>query len=225
MLSWTQRRKLVVFAVFFALALGSTIFFIFNLSEPTPSKEPEAQKLSVLWTRFFEIRNGFVDVAALIQNPNNFGARKVAYSFKIYDKNNILIAVKEGETFLRALERFIIFEPNVPISERIPGKATIDIKDITFQQNYLDPRPKIDVLGTERFLENAFPRILVNIKSREDRSLENIEATIVIFGENQNAIAVSRTQFPFLGIGEERLLTFTWPQALNGVFATEVFFK
>lgn len=225
MLNWAQRRKFIVFAVFLSLALGAAIFFILSVWEQAPSIPPEAQKLSVLWTRFFEMRDGFVDAAALIENPNNVVAEKITYSFKIYDKNNILIAIKEGETFANPLEKFVIFEPNIGVSERIPGRIVIDIKDIIFKQDFTDSRPKIDILGTKRFLEDVFPRILLSIKNREETSLENIQSIIVLFDENRNAVAVSRTQIPFLVIGEERLLTFTWPRALNGVSSIEIFFR
>lgn len=225
MLSWPQRRKIAAFSIFFILVLSVAIFFILKVAGPASGMPPKAKDLSVLWTRFFEIRDGFADVAALIQNPNNFGAEKLTYSFKIYDKNNILIAIKEGQTFASALERFVVFEPNIPISERIPRRAVVDIKDIIFQVDQIDLRPKIDVLGTEKFLEDAFPRIIVNIKSREEKSLKNIKSTIVVFGENQNVLGVSSTQIPFLEIGEERTLTFTWPRVLSGASSVEVFFR
>ena len=179
----------------------------------------------MLWTRFFEIRDGFVDAAALVENPNNFNVEKLKYSFKIYDKNNILIAIKEGEAFAAPFEKFIIFEPNIAISERVAGRVLVDLKDVVFGRNSANFLPKIDVLGTEKFLEDIFPRIIVNIKNRDSQSFRNVQATIVVFDENQNAIAVSRTEIPFLGIGDEMSLVFTWPKSLNGVSYTEVFFK
>ncbi|MEK7559891.1 MAG: hypothetical protein AAB522_01160 [Patescibacteria group bacterium] len=225
MLSWAQKRKFAVLFIFFALILGISAFFVLSFREPQKVKEPEAEKLSIIWSRFFETREGFVDIAALVENPNNFGAQKLIYSFKIYDKDNILITIKEGETFADALERFIIFEPNIKVNERMPERIIIDIKDAVFQTSFIDLRPKIDILGTEKFFEESFSRVLVNIKSREEKSLENIEATIVISAEDQNAIAISRTQIPFLGIGEERAIAFTWPKNLNGASSIEVFFR
>lgn len=225
MLSWAQRRKFVVLAILAGLVLGTGIFLFTYLREPSNNLPPKSQKLTVLWTRFFEVRDGFLDVAALLRNPNNFRAQKIVYSFKIYDKNNILIAIQEGETFASPLERFVIFEPNISVSERVPGKVLLDIKDTVFLEDQSDLSPKIDVLGTERFLSDIFPRILVQIKNREEKSLENVQSTIVIFGEDQNAVAVSRTLIPFLGIGEERSINFTWPKVFNGVSAVEVFFR
>lgn len=225
MFSWAQKRKIAVFSVFFVLVIFVAVIFILRFVRPSPVTPPETRDLSVLWTRFFEVRDGFVDVASLLRNPNNFKAQKIMYSFKIYDKNNILIAIKEGETFAGPLERFVIFEPNISVGERVSGKALLDIMGVIFSEDQMDLRPKIDVLGTERFLEDIFSRVVVNIKNREEKSLNNVQSTIVLFDEKQNAIAVSSTEIPFLGIDGEYSLTFTWPRALNGVSSIEVFFR
>lgn len=225
MLSWTQRRKFVVFFVIFFIAIFIAIFFalkFYKLPTPIPL---ETREFNILWSRFFKVRDGFVDAVALLENPNYFNAEKIIYSFKIYDKNNILITIKEGETFARPLERFAIFEPNIFLSEREPTKVILDIKNFVFLQSSTDSRPKIDVLSTEKFLEDFFPRVLVKVKNREEKFLENIEATIILFDENQNAIAVSQTHVPFLGLDEERILSFTWPKVVNGVSFVEVFFR
>ncbi|HEY4521801.1 MAG TPA: hypothetical protein VJH05_01525 [Candidatus Paceibacterota bacterium] len=224
MLSWVQRRKFVVLAILFVFVLGVAIFLVLPQRVPNEFRLP-IEKPSTLWTRLFELRDGFLDVAALVNNPNNLNAQKIFYSFKIYDKNNILIAIKEGETFAGPLEQFVIFEPNIFIGERTPGKVVLDLKDTIFSDDQIVAIPKIDILGTEKFIEDTFSRVSVKIKNRENKSLENIQSTIVVFGEDQNAIAVSSANIPFLGIDEERSINFTWPKALNGIFSTEVFFK
>ena len=224
MLSWAQKRKFVVWAVLFGLTIIAGTFFILR-SGGVSIVPTEPKKLTILWTRFFELREGFLDIAALARNPNNFNVQKIFYSFKIYDKNNILIAIKEGETFAGPLERFVIFEPNIFMGERAPGRITLDIRDIVFLDDKSGSVPKIDVLGTEKFIEDTFSGVLVKIKNRENKSLENIQSTIVVLGQDQNAIAVSSANIPFLGIDEERSVNFTWPKALNGIFSTEVFFK
>jgi len=224
MLNWAQRRKFVVLVILFVLVALAGTFFILR-SNGLSIVSFESQKFTILWTRFFELREGFLDIAALVRNPNNFNVQKIFYSFKIYDKNNILIAIKEGETFAGPLERFVIFEPNIFIGERIPGRVALDLRDIVFLDDQSVSTPKIDILGTEKFIEDNFSRVLVKIKNRENKSLENIQSTIVVFGEDQNAIAVSSANIPFLGIDEERSVNFTWPKALNGIFSTEVFFK
>ena len=224
MLSWVQRRKFVVLAILFVFVLGVAIFLVLPQRVPNEFRLP-IEKPSTLWTRLFELRDGFLDVAALVNNPNNLNAQKIFYSFKIYDKNNILIAIKEGETFAGPLEQFVIFEPNIFIGERTPGKDVLDLKDTIFSDDQIVAIPKIDILGTEKFIEDTFSRVSVKIKNRENKSLENIQSTIVVFGEDQNAIAVSSANIPFLGIDEERSINFTWPKALSGIFSTEVFFK
>ena len=225
MLGWAQRKKLAVLSILFIFVIIVGIFFLFKILEQAAPTPPQGRSLPVLWARFFETREGFVDVAALVENPNNFGVEKLNYSFKVYDKNNILIAIKEGETFAGPLEKFVIFEPSISISEREPSRVLIDIQDVIFSPDFAYSRPKIDVLGTEKLLDDVFPRIVVNIKNRGDKSLENTQSTVVVYGEDQNAIAVSRTIISFLGIDEEKSLVFTWLKSINGASSVEVFFR
>lgn len=225
MLSWAQRRKFSVFLMLFIIAVLVFIFFAFKFYNQQSPLPIEARDINVLWSRLFQFREGFADVAVLLNNPNNISVQKIVYSFKIYDKNNILIAIKEGETFANPLERFVIFEPNIGISERSPQRVVFDLKEVVFSEKKEGSNPKVDILGTEEFFEEVFPRISVKIKNRENKSLENINATIVVFGKDQNVIAVSKTFMPFLAIGEEHLINFTWPKAFGEVFSTELFFR
>lgn len=225
MFTWAQRRKSVVFSLFFLVFIIGAFFFAFKFYNPPPPTPLETRDLDVLWSRFFQFRDGFADIASFVNNPNNFEVQKIVYSFKIYDKNNILIAIKEGETFADPLERFVIFEPNVPTNERVPARIIFDIKEVVFSEKREDSNPKVDVLGTEEFFEDIFSRISVKIKNREGKSLENLRATIVVFGADKNALAVSQTVISFLAIDEERFINFTWPKAFGGAFSTELFFR
>ena len=74
---------------------------------PLNLKEP-----LVLWQRFFPVDGANVyDAAAMIENLNyDWGSGEIRYSFKFYDKDNILIIEREGKSFLNPKERAIIFE-------------------------------------------------------------------------------------------------------------------
>lgn len=228
MFTWAQRRKLTVSLIFTILVVGVFAYIFYFYVERKTGRDDilfDGKNLSILWSRFFQLRDGFVDVASLVDNPNNLSAQKIIYSFKIYDKNNILIAIKKGETFASPLERFVIFEPNIGINERIPARVVFDIKEVIFSETQGGSNPKVDILGTDEFFEDVFPRISVKIKNREKKSLENVRATIVVFGKDKNASAVSETVIPFLAIDEERIINFTWLKAFGDVFATKLYFR
>ena len=68
--------------------------------------------LTILWSRVFSVREGSYDAAALVENQNQFlASKKLVYAFKLYDKDNILVAIRENFTFVNAGEKLIIFEP------------------------------------------------------------------------------------------------------------------
>src|SRR3989338_4455956 len=121
--SWGIRRQLVVigiFAVFVFLIVGGLIYYF--QAEPTcfdkrqnqdeegvdcggqcaPCSE-QIHDLTILLSRAFSVRECSYDAAALLDNQNQFlGSKNLVYAFKLYDKDNILIAVRENSTFIGA---------------------------------------------------------------------------------------------------------------------------
>ncbi len=204
--------------------LGGLFIYFFGNGE----KEEEILNggdFSILWARFFELRDGLVDLAALIENPNDFSAGKFKYSFKIYDENNILISIKEGESYADPKEKFVLFEPNVAVFQRTPSRVIVDIENIFWQKDLLKERPIIDVLSAEKFLEDIFPRLVLTLKNRGQKTYENVEASVVLWRSEDEVAGVSRTIISKLGIEEERAITYTWPEAISGVLRVEAFFR
>lgn len=227
MFTWAQKRQLAVFIAVLAVAvlvLGGLFFYFFG-GGGAEEEILAGQNFSILWSRFFKSREGFVDLAALIENPNDFPAGKFKYSFKIYDPNNVLIAIKEGESYAGPKEKLVIFEPNAAVFERIPQRVILDIENIAWEKEFEKGLPIIDLLGVERFLEDIFPRVVVYIKNRGGVTYQNIESTVVLWKNDDEAIGVSRTVISSLGIDEEKKITFTWPESLSGVSKIEVFFR
>ena len=204
--------------------LGGLFIYFFGNGE----KEEEILNggdFSILWARFFELRDGLVDLAALIENPNDFSAGKFKYSFKIYDENNILISIKEGESYADPKEKFVLFEPNVAVFQRTPSRVIVDIENIFWQKDLLKERPIIDVLSAEKFLEDIFPRLVLTLKNRGQKTYENVEASVVLWRSEDEVAGVSRTIISKLGVEEERAITYTWPEAISGVLRVEAFFR
>ena len=124
--SWRTRRQFFYFAIF-ALAIlaiiGGIVWYFWP--EPTCSDKKQNQgeqgidcggpctpclgeikDISQKWVRFFKNREGFYDIAALIENSNLFaGIPNFKYTFKLYDSNNVLITIKEGSTFINPGEQ------------------------------------------------------------------------------------------------------------------------
>ena len=206
------------------LVLGGLFVYLFG----GPKEKEEILKggdFSILWARFFKLRDGFVDLAALVENPNDFSAGKFRYSFKIYDENNILISIKEGESYAGPKEKFVLFEPNVPVFQRIPARVIVDIENTLWQKDLKKETPIVDVLGAEKFLEDIFPRLVLTVKNRGQKTYGNVEASVVLWRSEDEVAGVSRTIISSLGIEEEKMVTYTWPEAISGVLRVEAFFR
>ncbi len=144
---WRTRRKLFYFGVFALIILaliGGLVWYFWP--EPTCTDNTqngqeegidcggpctpclgEIKELSVSWVGFFKNREGFYDVAALVENSNLYaGISDIKYTFKLYDANNILITLREGSTFINPSEKQIIFESSLSAGPRIPRNAYIE---------------------------------------------------------------------------------------------------
>lgn len=191
----------------------------------TPCKE-QVRDFTVLWTRFFKIRvEGAYDIAALIENRNQFyAAKSLRYAIKLYDKENILISVKEGRSFANAGEKFVIFEPNFAVRNRVPAKAIVEIREVSWASKKAKPLP-IDILNKNLLLSETPPRVEVAIKNQAAEIFKNIEATAILYGTSGESVGASRTTLESINIYEEARLNFSWPQAIPEAVSAEIYLR
>ena len=230
-LSWAAKRQLIILVILaiIILLVFSVVIYSFikkTLSTDDVSSPAVAQDISILWERVFASREGSVDAAALLENPNrNFGAKKFVYTFRIYDKNNILIVIKENETFINPGEKFIVFEPNISVQNREPRKTIFEIRSLNWES--MEPMPilQIDTLSKNILFDNEMPRAELTIKNQANKSYDNIEAVLVLFSASGDAVATSRTVIDQILIGEEKRLVFTWPWKVSNIESSQIFFR
>ena len=178
----------------------------------------EAVDLIKLWARTFRVSVGNYGTAALIENPNIFGAKEINYRFQLYDRDNLLVNEREGKTYLNPDERFIIYEPNIPTGSRDVVRVFFELKD---EENIIWKRleqalPKVDIsVRNKRIVLEPSPKVAATIENKSFFALKNIELTAVVFAEDQNAIAASKTVVASLNPDEVKEIFFTWPEAFT----------
>ncbi len=80
----------------------------------------------VLWSKIFNISGDVYSAVAYIENPNiNSKNPKASYKFKIYDAENNLITVKEGETSIPKGRKFAVFETGIVLKGSKPKSAEL----------------------------------------------------------------------------------------------------
>ena len=241
-LSWgfkTQLKFFAIFAVAVLAIVGALVYYFW----PSPTcfdnrqnQDEEAvdcggancipcanqiHDLTIFWTRALKISDGVYDVAALVENSNQFlKATKLDYFIKLYDVDNILIAIKENSTFAGASEKFVIYEPNIQTLNRVPSRAILEISSVNWTKSE-SSLLKIDILKTQNFSD----LVEADIKNQSTAPYKNIGASVVLLGAADAVLGVSKTVIENIGIGDTKTITFTWPSPIPGVEHIEIFLR
>ena len=229
--SWRARRQLSYFSIFalvVILIIGGIIWYFWPSGTCFDNRQNQDEEgvdcggicgnkcignvkdIHVIWARFFEIEKGFYDAAALIDNPNIFaGAKEVVYRFKLHDKDNILIAIREGRTFINPQESFVVFESRIRTLERLPARVSIEIDPISWER-IEEQKSDISSFGY-KLIREPFGRLVATLRNNDIFDAQNIEVAAILLDDSENAIAVSRTIVGSIADESEKEVGFTWP--------------
>lgn len=170
------------------------------------------QEPVVQWSRFFPVGEHAYDAAALLESNNlSAGAKKITYRFKLYDAQNILIAVREGSTFLRPRDRLILFEPNIDAGFREPRRVATEIDPIAWVYEPHEALPLI--VARQIFETEPFGRLTLEIRNTALVSVHDTLVQAVLYDETDNAIAASETTVAELPGQKQIPIFLTWPHA------------
>jgi hypothetical protein len=168
--------------------------------------------LSVAWSRAFKVAGGYYNVVAYLENPN-FGAhaKQLWYRFGVYDRENVLIDMREGTTFITNSGAVPVFETGILTGAREPGRTFFEI--LTEPAWYrLQGSPTVKVEGEKVLTPESAPRIEAIIRNDEPYEVSNVEVAVVVYDLSGNAMATSRTILKLLLPRERTPIFFTWPQ-------------
>ncbi len=179
----------------------------------------------VLWVHSTRVVPGIYNALSYVQNPNQ-GVRTglIAYVFKLYDAEGILVASREGSTFIPAGQRFAVFEGAIRTGLRVPVRTTFEFSS--------DPEWQIgSQLTSIRVLTidvstSTSPEATVRIENTSlDRGFSDIDAFIILYDKDDNRLSFSKTVIPRIDPGDSRFLYFTWPEPFSAeVFRSELIF-
>lgn len=245
--NWAAKRQLILFLIFFAFAAGVIFLIYLKLTAPTcadgrqnQSEEGtdcggqcekeclgEIKNLNVVWSKGFEISKGKYDAVALVENLNLYLAvSKIKYQLKVYDKDNILIGIRGGETFINPGETFPIFETNINVGERIPEKFFIEFENALNWTIVRKEKPSL-VVSSKKFSNTLpFPRLDLTVENKSIFTVENVSAVAILYDKDKNAKAASATKIDKISASDSKNISFTWPQVfMEESFASEAFFR
>lgn len=216
-MNWRLKRQLIAIGIF-GLLIAIVVFGLFfffqapvdERSAPSFDGVKAPQPVRLMWARFFPVRTGVYDAAALVENPNNNRkAAAIRYIFRLFDEDNILIAAKEGISFLNPAEQFIIFEPLVVTAVRTPKRISFETREVTWQT---EEKRVLPITIKQKQVEKDTVRAVV--ANTGIAPLASLEAVAILLDSAGNAIAVARSIIEAIAAGEEREIVFTWPRQL-----------
>jgi hypothetical protein len=233
MASWSTKRRLgyfLVFALGILVVIAIPSFFLFYTSPTcTDGKQNGTEKgvdcggvctrlcpadylaPRVLWGYSMNVVPGLYNSLAYVDNPNQgVMAESVQYSFKLYDDKGLLVAERKGKTSIPAGQKFAVFAGAIKTGERIPARTTFELaENIEWQRSA--PLSGLRVLTTE-VMEGNEPKAEAKIvNDTVDKTFSSLDAFIVLYDENDNRVAFSKTRIERIEPRETTTLYFTWP--------------
>lgn len=245
-MSWAQKRKLIylssILLVFLTAVILPTVLYLYK--EPTcfDGKQNQTEQgidcggpcsllcpaqyapLNVIWSRFSKVNDGVYNVLAYIENPNlNAGALNLTYTFKLYDKNGILLKERSGVTFAPANKVMAVFEPEMLTGNQVPQRVEFSFTSpaVWIKQDSMEAGLSISQSTVLR-AETA-PRLSAVITNKTINPFNKIEAIAIIYNSLGNTMAFSRTVVDSLQGKESKNISFNWPKPFSEAYArTEV---
>ncbi|MBI1999517.1 MAG: hypothetical protein HYS74_02630 [Parcubacteria group bacterium] len=234
MRSWAAQRRLVYFlliAGFLAALFSVPLFSYFNRPASCTDGiqnqgeegidcggpcsavcESRVADLVVLWSRFARVGDGVYDAVALVENPNPLaGLPQFAYSFKLYDAENILIAERRGETFANPNEQFAVYEPRIGTGARVPQRIFFTAEGETGWRTAAVEKPTIAVRNQRMDDRDGKPRLTATLANQSLVDARGITVVALLFDARETVIAVGKTEVDLLPRESERGITFLWP--------------
>ena len=175
--------------------------------------EPAVEPLKIQSQKLIQVREGDYDFVAQINNPNSaFGASRVRYELGISGESES----KKSGTFyiLPGQTRFVIIQ-GIRISRL--ADAFLNITEVEWErvQSFEDISFPVQRKSYEVVDRNGiFSELEAVILNNSDFDFDKVEVGVILFSNNNDIIAVNRTDIRTFLSRTERHLKVSWPVEL-----------
>ncbi len=167
----------------------------------------------ILFTRSFQVIPGTYSVIANIENPNKgVIARSARYTFKLYDKDNVIVGQRSGVTYIPAGRQFPIIENNILTGESVVDHETFEFVDTPQFKKEIFEDPELIIKNQELTEDNTTQILKAEIKNNSLFSTNQIQIIAIAYDKLGNAIAASQTYIEKIDPAITKQIVFTWPQ-------------
>lgn len=174
----------------------------------------------VLWSRSFNTSPGRYTAAAYIQHSNSgAGARKVGYTFQLFDAQNVLVTERQGTIDLPPTRTVPIVETDIQTGSREVARTLFAFNETPVWQAVRNAPPVLRV--TNQKLESNASRLTATLVNDSRTDASRAAVTAVLFDAEGVARAASKSIVSVPGRGEE-FIVFTWNPAPQGIVRGEI---
>lgn len=174
---------------------------------------------TILWARSFQVRSGVYGSVAYIENLNKeAGVRKVGYRFSLYDERNVLVAERNGETFIMPGGITPVFEGAIDTGNRKVIRTYLEFTEPLVWERMRAGEKDALVISNARALDvTTAPRIIATVRNVSVEDVTDPSFVAVVFDTAGNAIAASLTFLTRVTANESGEIVFTWPDPFQYV--------
>lgn len=237
MFNWARQRQLLYgigVIIFLGLVVGVPVYLKYFNNPPTCfDNKQNGDELAVdcggsceracsgevlpepivLWARPFTVAQGLHNLVAYVQNPNvNYTAEPISYIFLVYDKDNVLLGVREGWAKVPPTKTFPIFEPGFDAGLKQPVKTVFEFTSSAKWNKFTTAKPALDIVDDRVLDIDTLPRVRATLLNQTINKYKNIEVVAILYDEKGNAFAASKTVVDILYPNADAPLSFTWPK-------------
>lgn len=179
----------------------------------------KAPNVSVVWARSVPVAPGVYHAVALVKNPNTEAAGTVPYTVSLFDADNILVAVREGELPILPGESAPLFEANITTGERVPSRTFVDIGSGAF----IKKKRAIQAVKVLSFdVDEDRARVTALLENQSLFTVSDITVTALAYDEEEIVRYASQTTLASLPARSRSEVTFTWQEPLSGVKRVDI---
>lgn len=175
----------------------------------------EAEAVSVIWARSFEVVPGRYNALVYLENHNkDLAVTKIHYQFRFADESNVYLGRREGTTTIPPGRPFAVFERGISLPNSVPVYTTFQFTEVPTWINVPEGRlDQLKVLTGDIVLENedSSPHLRATIKNNSLFTIPNINLIAILYDENHNAVSASSATIDRIFGQAERQIDFTWP--------------
>lgn len=234
-MSWASRRRttyLTGVILFLTVVIGGPIAYHFLSIAPTctdgkqnqdetgidiggPCPILDARYLqpeAILWSRSFKVRDGSYTAIAAIQNVNkSAGVAFAHYRFSLYDEGNVLVAEREGDTFIMPSALTPVLESRIDTGNRIVAHTYFQFTDPLVWERMGNAASVLSVSGKQLTDAASTPRLSATAGNTSVADVLAPGFVAIVFDVLGNAFAASETRLDRLNAGDSAPIVFTWP--------------